>query len=183
MATFCKIISYLCSLQGYTESHPSRIWVFQACIMLLAYHALVQKCPYLVVIGPWQQPTLLSGSKFSFLQNTIEAVRILPTATILWALLFYVICIGHYAPNYTQNATHHAILQLRINAIIIETTNWATILWVLWRHSDGLYNKDLQLNILIGSVISSKVEQFLFHLGIWSQQMAYHYSHKKNKSW
>ena len=38
------------------------------------------------------------------------------------------------------NATPHAILQLCFNAIIIATTSWAAIFWVLWRHTDGFYN-------------------------------------------
>ena len=51
-----------------------------------------------------------------------------PTTTILWVLLSCLTCPGHYAPNYAQDATHHAILQSRTNTVIIVTTNWAPIL-------------------------------------------------------
>ena len=35
---------------------------------------------------------------------------------------------------------HHAIfLQSCINTVIIAMTNWVTIMWVLWCHTDGLY--------------------------------------------
>ena len=60
-----------------------------------------------------------------------------PAATILWVLSLYVTCTGHYAPDYAQelDATHHTFLQSRVNAVIMTTTNWAVILWVLWRHT------------------------------------------------
>ena len=32
----------------------------------------------------------------------------------------------------------HAILQSLVNELIIAITNSAAILWVLWRHTDGL---------------------------------------------
>ena len=41
----------------------------------------------------------------------IEAVRLFPMATILWALSFCLTCVGHYTPNYAQDATHHAMPQ------------------------------------------------------------------------
>ena len=41
--------------------------------------------------------------------------------------------------NYTQEAMHHTILQLRVNAVVIATTNWAAIFWVLWHHFEDLY--------------------------------------------
>ena len=73
--------------------------------------------------------------------STILAVSLFPTASILWVLLFRVTCFGHCAPNYAQDATtQHAVLQSRVNAVVIATTNWATILWVLWHFPDSLYS-------------------------------------------
>ena len=58
---------------------------------------------------------------------------------IMRVLSFCVKCIVHYVPDYVQEAMHHAILQSRVMAVIIAITNWATILWILWRHTDSLY--------------------------------------------
>ena len=49
--------------------------------------------------------------------------------------------VGQNTPDYALDATHHAIMRSRVNAVVIATTNWAAILWVLWRHTDGLYIK------------------------------------------
>ena len=52
----------------------------------------------------------------------IEGVRLFLAATILWVLLFCVICVGHYTPAISRTSTQY----------IITTTKWAAILWVLY---------------------------------------------------
>ena len=54
----------------------------------------------------------------------IEAVCLFPMATILQVLSF--LCDLRrilYTLSYTQDATHHAILQLRVNMVVMATTN------------------------------------------------------------
>ena len=68
-----------------------------------------------------------------------EPVGLFSMATILWGLSFCLTYISHYAPDYMQDAMHPAILQLHINVVVIATTNWAGILWVLGHHTDYLY--------------------------------------------
>ena len=41
--------------------------------------------------------------------------------------------------TYMHAIMRHAIIQLRINVVILATTISSAILWVLWRHTDGLY--------------------------------------------
>ena len=49
----------------------------------------------------------------------------------------------------TQVAAHYAILQSRVNAVIIATTQSASILWILWRHTNGLFCLGLKLSSII----------------------------------
>ena len=76
-----------------------------------------------------------------------EAVSLFLTATISWVLSFCVTCVKHCDCDNKlcygvlrlirfAMLTHCAILQSHFNAVIIATTNWATILWVLWHHTD-----------------------------------------------
>ena len=57
----------------------------------------------------------------------------LARATTLWVLLFCVTCVEYYAPDSAQDEQHHAILQSRVNEVMVATTNWAAILRVLWQ--------------------------------------------------
>ena len=68
-----------------------------------------------------------------------EAISFFLTVAILWVLCLCVYSVGHYAPNYAQVAAHHAVIQLRVNTIILATTISSTIMWVLWCHTNGLY--------------------------------------------
>ena len=100
---------------------------FPHCRVLSYFEAVFPSTILMSVYGP-----------FVFLR-TIETVSLFSAATILWVLSICVTCVGHYAPYNAQDATHHAILQSRVNAVIIATANWAAILWVLWRHTCRLY--------------------------------------------
>ena len=93
-------------------------------------------------------------------------------ATILWILWSCVTCIAHDAPNYAQDTTYHAILQsriIRVNMVIIATTNWAAILWVLWRHTDSLCCIHIaDLNV---SWKHFSLPLLTFNVGYWRQQV------------
>ena len=56
--------------------------------------------------------------------KSIKAVSLFPAVTTLCS--FCVTCIGHIR---TQLCGRRPILHLKINALIMATTNWATILW------------------------------------------------------
>ena len=44
------------------------------------------------------------------MSSPLKTLSLFPTATILWILFCRVICVKHYAPDYAQDAVHHAIL-------------------------------------------------------------------------
>ena len=79
---------------------------------------------YYYTIEAWSFYTL----KYS---HPIEVISLFPTPTILWVTSVWTLRTWLHA----RSAMHHSILHSRINAIIIATTNSATIMWVHRRHN------------------------------------------------
>ena len=66
------------------------------------------------------------------------------TATILWTNYFVCTWVGYYTLDYVLVAAHNPILKSRVKTAILATVHSATILWVLWRHTDSFGKSVLQ---------------------------------------
>ena len=75
----------------------------------------------------------------AFVTVSKEAVSPFPAVTLLWVLSFCSTCIGHYAPNFAQDAMFRIILQSRVKAVYHSNNKLSRHLVGLWRHTDGLY--------------------------------------------
>ena len=91
---------------------------------------------------------LINGARLQ-----LEAVCLFPAVAIMWVLSR-----AYTAPDICrtqlriQVAVHHAIIQLRLNAVILATTILATILWVLWQLLTSHW-RTYYMEVLLGTVV------------------------------
>ena len=101
------------------------------------------------------------------LQSLVFFTRLFPNQPFCGYNFSAFTCVGHFAPDYSQITAHHAIIQWHVNMVILAITHLATIFWVLWCHTDGLYRRGI-LSINIWKQFGTNVYMYFSKSSFWS---------------